>query len=241
MEKTALSKDIIIKDMLHFLLITVSMVLVFPYLYAYFVSLPFINQLLIKNSSIFFKTFLSATYILVTPSSILFVLKKYPLKEYGLCLPVKSQFFQFLSLSIGISLTPSLTPFIFPKIRAFYMPINFTTSFFFQLLLMWFYIAFCEEIFVRGFFQKYICFLKKYNIYFFNLPILISALFSSSLHLLLLRTGINNYLILFIMFSSSFSIGLVASYYKDKTKSVFLPIVAHFVFYVITGSMSFFY
>jgi membrane protease YdiL (CAAX protease family) len=101
------------------------------------------------------------------------------------------------------------------------------------VLLIWLLASVAEEVLVRGYVQSYLEPLSHigFNAFRlrFSLPVILSALFFSAMHLILLTTNTPGYTVYLIMVFTFF-LGLVAAYQRERTGSVLPPIAAHISF-----------
>lgn len=106
-------------------------------------------------------------------------------------------------------------------------------SFLETVIFVWILASISEEIFVRGLIQGYLMPLKKYRFLLFkkyiSVPVVISGLFFGVMHLMLLTTGMNIYMV-FAVFVSTCVLGFIAGYYREKTESIIPAIVSHMMF-----------
>ena len=103
------------------------------------------------------------------------------------------------------------------------------------ILLVWLLASVAEEVLVRGFFQSYLeplshigfkAFGKR-----FSLPVLLSAIFFSAMHLILLTTG-TSFLTVYVIMAFMFFLGLVTAYQRERSGSILPSIVTHISFNV---------
>jgi membrane protease YdiL (CAAX protease family) len=113
-----------------------------------------------------------------------------------------------------------------------------------MVLLVWIFASVAEEVLVRGYVQGYLEPLRGYGFTVFrmrfSLPVILSALFFSCMHLILLSTSTSPMAVYFIMLFTFF-LGLVAAYHREKSESLLPPIAAHIFFNVggVVGAMLF--
>jgi membrane protease YdiL (CAAX protease family) len=103
------------------------------------------------------------------------------------------------------------------------------------VLLVWLLASFAEEIFVRGYIQSYLEPLATRGFKVFrwriSVPVILSALFFSAMHLILLTTGMP-LLSVYVILVFTFCLGLTAAIQRERTSSVLPPIVTHISFNV---------
>ena len=102
-----------------------------------------------------------------------------------------------------------------------------------MVLLVWVFASVAEEILVRGYVQSYLEPLRAYGFSAFgvrfSVPVLLSAIFFSCMHLVLLARG-TSFQAVYIIMVFTFFLGLVAAYHSEKSDSVLPPIAAHMFF-----------
>lgn len=95
------------------------------------------------------------------------------------------------------------------------------------ILLVWLLASVAEEFAYRGLVQGFLSALKdKKVLRVISLPVLISALLFSASHLILLTRGVDIFKLLVIL-AFTFSLGLIAGYWQEKSESIIPAIVAH--------------
>ena len=154
--------------------------------------------------------------------------------DYGFCLPNRGVTSPNKKRWVGISLTAPLlgiaaTSAILvlggkgnPIVRSLTLP---------QIILfIWVFSSAIEEVFTRGFLQGHLSGLSgRYaNLLLFRveLPVLISALFFASMHLVLLYVGADA-ITTSVTLLFTFSIGLMAGHLRARTGSLIPAIVVH--------------
>lgn len=100
------------------------------------------------------------------------------------------------------------------------------------ILFVWFLSSTIEEVFTRGFLLGHLYGLSGQYVRIFSwrveLPVLISALFFSCMHFVLLTAGVDA-VTMTVIFLFTFSIGLMAGHYRSKTGSLIPAIAVHFL------------
>ena len=113
-----------------------------------------------------------------------------------------------------------------------------------MVLLIWLFASVAEEVLVRGYIQGYLEPLRGYGFRAFGMrfsvPVLLSALLFSLMHLVLVTTGARP-MAIYVVMVFTFFLGLVAAYQREKSDSVLPPIVAHISFNVggVIGALLF--
>jgi membrane protease YdiL (CAAX protease family) len=103
------------------------------------------------------------------------------------------------------------------------------------VLLVWLLASVAEEVFVRGYIQSYLEPLAARGFKVFrwriSVPVIISALFFSAMHLILLTTGMP-FLSVYVILVFTFCLGLAAAMQRERTGSVLPAIATHISFNV---------
>ncbi|MEA1981642.1 MAG: CPBP family intramembrane glutamic endopeptidase, partial [candidate division Zixibacteria bacterium] len=98
------------------------------------------------------------------------------------------------------------------------------------VLFVWISSSIIEEVFTRGFLQGHLSVLSgsyfKLSIFRIEIPVLISAVFFSCMHLVLLLADVDIITIVTILLFT-FSIGLMAGHFRSKTGSLIPAIAVH--------------
>jgi len=101
------------------------------------------------------------------------------------------------------------------------------------ILDVWILASISEEILFRGLILGYLKPFNNYGIflfgYYISTPIIISASLFAIIHLPLLTTGLRLLNVLSIVFAA-FILGILAGYYKNKSRSILVAIFIHFIF-----------
>ncbi|MBN2566282.1 MAG: CPBP family intramembrane metalloprotease [Candidatus Eisenbacteria bacterium] len=102
-----------------------------------------------------------------------------------------------------------------------------------MILLVWLFASVAEEVLVRGYFQSYLEPLRGHGFTAFRMrfsvPVILSALFFSCMHLILLTTETSPAAVYLVMVFTFF-LGLVAAYHRERSDSLLPPITAHISF-----------
>ncbi len=103
------------------------------------------------------------------------------------------------------------------------------------VLLVWVLASVTEEVLVRGYVQGYLEPLADRGFTVFglrlSLPVLLSALFFSAMHLILLTTDTSHVTVCIILVFT-FALGLLAAYQRERSGSLLRPIAVHVSFNV---------
>ncbi len=126
----------------------------------------------------------------------------------------------FLGIVATISIRTQREPVAFPK-----------ESFRNHVLFIWIWSSLAEEVLTRGLLQSYLAPFGQTRFMLFgasiSLPVLISALFFSAMHLGLLRK-MTRYFVLALLFDT-FVMGLVAGYYREQSGSLIPAVWVHMI------------
>ncbi len=176
--------------------------------------------------------FINHTTMLVISIIIMLLLSKSKISTYGFKSARNIQLKPIILLSLSIGIIGALIQSFFP-IKQFDSIENF--SFIQIVIFIWIYASICEEVLTRGLIQGYLSPLTKYRFTVFkvpiSLPVLISALFFASMHLMLLTTGMGIATV-FNIILFAFILGIIAGYYREKTGSLITAIIVHMLFNV---------
>ncbi|MCK4395436.1 CPBP family intramembrane metalloprotease [candidate division WOR-3 bacterium] len=176
------------------------------------------------------------------------IVSKRKLSHYGFNAGNNIRYFRtiFISFILGIitmifvGVAVSLLNSFFPVTGVGHFASEY--SFLEQVIFIWILASISEEVLTRGLIQGYLEPLVKYRKKLFkitiSLPILIGALFFAAMHIGLLTTGMNIYMFSGIVFST-FILGVVAGYFREKTNSLIPAIIAHMMFNIGGGLLSF--
>jgi membrane protease YdiL (CAAX protease family) len=108
------------------------------------------------------------------------------------------------------------------------------------MLYVWLLAGISEEILTRGLIQGYLAPLKQYGFKaikrFISLPVLVGALFFSAIHLMLLTTGMNPYMVGAVVVSC-FVLGILAGYVRERSGSLIPAVIVHLVFNISGTAM----
>ena len=169
---------------------------------------------------------------------ILFI-NKGNLTQYGFTLGKNVRYVKIIILSFIIGIITMLITGIIASVLQSLHPVkggeHFASSYSFleTVFYVWILASISEEILTRGLIQGYLAPLKKYGFKIFkkyiSLPILIGALFFGLMHVMLLTTGMNVYMVFAVVFTC-FILGLLAGYYRENTGSLIPAVVVHMMF-----------
>jgi len=173
---------------------------------------------------------------------IMLILKTDSLKEFGFRAPEKIKVGKFLLLSIGIIIASFIVGnIIFNGILRTVFPVEgegagFPKSTIIQTILtVWIWSSICEEVLTRGLIQGIMNKQTKIKFIRLSIPVWISGLFFGAMHLSLLKTDMDIWFVSFIVFNTTV-LGLLAAFYREKTKSIYPAIFLHFLANVL-GSL----
>ena len=180
-------------------------------------------------------------FMLIFSIAFILILNKGKLTNYGFTLPTNVKYTKLIFVSLGIFIASMLIGgTIFMGLLSHFFPVENTSSFPEQsiiqmIITVWVWSSICEEVFVRGLLQGFMQHLKSIKFLKLSLPVIVSGLFFGAMHLSLLKAGMGQWFVCFIVFNTTV-IGLLAAYYREKTNSLITPIIIH-VLVNIVGSM----
>ena len=188
------------------------------------------NLLILVKTKSWLGAFINHTAMLVFSIIIMLLLSKGKISTYGFKIVRDIQLKQIILLSLGIGISVNLIqPFLPGEGLTFIGEFSFLQI----VIFIWIYASICEEILTRGLIQGYLTPLTKYGFTVFKLrisvPVLVSALFFASMHIMLLIMGIEISTVLTIVLSA-FILGIIAGYYREKTESLIPAIIVHMLF-----------
>ena len=167
------------------------------------------------------------------------IINKGKLSGYGFTLGKNVNYFKIIVLSFVIGIVTMIITGIIATILQSSFPVSegehFARSYSFleTVLYVWICASISEEILTRGLIQGYLMPLKKYGFVLFkkyiSVPVLVSAIFFGAMHIMLLTTGVDVYMVFAVVFTS-FILGLIAGYYREKTGSLIPAIIVHVMF-----------
>ncbi|KPJ72659.1 hypothetical protein AMJ52_05655 [candidate division TA06 bacterium DG_78] len=170
---------------------------------------------------------------------IILIINKGTLSHYGFTLGENVRYVKVIIVSFIVGIVTMLITGIAANILQSIFPIgggeHFASNYSFleTVFRVWILASISEEVLTRGLIQGFLMPLKKYGFKIFkrfmSVPILISALFFGAMHIMLLTTGMNVYMVLAVVVTC-FILGLLAGYYREKTGSLIPAIIVHMVF-----------
>jgi membrane protease YdiL (CAAX protease family) len=200
--------------------------------------LTIINPGLLK-SKVWMSSFIEHIFMLTFSILIVLIISKRKLSDYGFNTGNNVRYFKTILFTFLFGLITMIITGIGISLLDSFFPIkgseHFASEYSFikTVIFVWILASISEEVLTRGLIQGYLEPLKKYRKRLFkvniSLPILIGALFFASMHIMLLTTGMNRNMVLGIVFST-FILGIVAGYYREKTNSLIPAILAHMMF-----------
>ncbi len=173
-------------------------------------------------------------FMIIFSFAIMFAIPGYSLKDFGFRKPEKVNYFKIFWLTLVIVVGGL---FIFGFLYMGVLQnlfgdggepsIGFDTeqSFISVVLLIWIWSSITEEIYMRGLFQSLLDNLKKYKFIRLSAAVWISGIAFGLLHLSLYNGG-NLFFTLFIVTQATI-LGVLAAYYREKTKSIYIAILIH--------------
>lgn len=211
-----------------------------------------LSQLLAKVSVLFIENYIDLNfytenvifklYVLILSISSILVINRGSLKEYGFRFPEKTNYFKLSLLTVGMTIGSMIIGYviflgvlnhIFPSENMTGFPE--ASSFLERIITVWIVSSICEEVLVRGLIQGFMNQLKGKKIMRLSLPVIISGLFFGAMHLSLLTSEMGHWVVCLIVFFTT-TIGILAAYYREKTKSLIAPILVHVIANIV-GSL----
>ncbi len=193
----------------------------------------------ILESFVWLSAALQSISLLVCSLVIMLIMSKANLSLYGFTTGRDIKYLKIIVLSLVASVVIILVTGIIATILQALYPIgggeHFASEYSFleTVLFVWILASVSEEVFVRGLIQGYLMPLKRYGFSllrkYISVPVVISGLFFGVMHLMLLTTGMNIYMV-FAVFVSTCFLGFIAGYYREKTESIIPAIVVHVMF-----------
>ena len=166
------------------------------------------------------------------------LINKGKLKNYGFALPESFKFIKTTLITIGIIVASIIVGYIiFILILGHLFPTTNHTGFpeaqsLFQLFLTaWVWSSICEEVWVRGLVQSFIQHIN-FKIFRLSIPVIISGLLFGSMHLMLFSAGMGVWNVCALVLFAT-ATGILAAYFREKTKSLIPAIWIHFVANVV--------
>jgi membrane protease YdiL (CAAX protease family) len=161
------------------------------------------------------------------------------LTDYGFTFGKNIKCIKIVILSFVIGIVTMLVMGIIVNILNSLFPVeggeHFASKYSFleTVLYVWILASISEEVLTRGLIQGFLTPLKVYGFRIFkrfiSVPVLIGALFFGVIHVMLLTTGMNAYMV-FAVVITCFILGLMAGYTREKTGSLIPAIIVHMVF-----------
>jgi len=193
----------------------------------------------IMESFVWLSAALQSMSLLIFSLLIMLVIGRGNLSAYGFTTGRDIRYLKIIALSLVASIIIIVVTGVIATILQELYPIgggeHFASAYSLleTVLFVWILASISEEVFVRGLIQGYLTPLKKYGFSLFkkyiSVPVVISGLFFGVMHLVLLTTGMNTYMV-FAVFVSTCLLGFIAGYYREKTESIIPAIVVHVMF-----------
>lgn len=187
-------------------------------------------QLNFYTGNVFMKFFM-----LVLSLLLIIIVNNGSLKGYGFNKPEKLKYVRFILISSGIIIASFIVGQIIfngilrtlfpPESKGMGFPEN--QSILEMILTVWIWSSICEEVLTRGFIQGFMSNQIKIRFLKLSLPVWVSGIFFGMMHLSLLKTNMDIWFVSFIVFNTTV-LGLLAAYYREKSKSIYPAIFVHF-------------
>lgn len=196
-------------------------------------SLPFIENYF--DLSFYTENVIFKLYVILLSIAFILLVNKGSVKDYGFSIPKKTNYLKLSLLTVGITIVSMIAGrLLFMGLLNHFFPCESSLAFpevaslMEWIITIWICSSISEEILVRGLVQGFMSHLKDIKIMRLSLPVLISGLFFGLMHLSLLRQGMGLWFVASIVFFTT-SIGVLAAYYREKTKSLIAPILVHII------------
>jgi len=175
--------------------------------------------------------FLPHLMMLATSILIILILNKGNLKGYGFTWNWNFSVLKVILISLSLGGVSAIISFLF-KISEANTPWE-NWSFLEGVLYAWIIASIAEEVLTRGLLQGFLTPLKHLGIqlfkYHISLPVIVSAVFFSLIHLVILVSGTDITMVIIVLILALL-LGLIAGYLREKTGSLVPAIVVHSCF-----------
>ncbi|HSH52065.1 MAG TPA: CPBP family intramembrane glutamic endopeptidase [Bacteroidales bacterium] len=186
-------------------------------------------------------------YMLLFSLFMVLLFNKWSFKGYGFNKPHNMKYLRFFFISTGIIIGAFIfANLIFNGILRTLFPTESGTpglpesqSILEMILAVWIWSSICEEVLTRGFIQGFMNKHTHIRLLKLSLPVWVSGLFFGLMHLALLTINKDVLFVSFIVTNTTI-LGLLAAYYREKTKSIYPAIFLHFWANVIFSLPMFF-
>lgn len=196
------------------------------------------------NLSFYTQNTIGKLYMLMLSIVLIWFINNKSFSNYGFTKAKNIRYSKMILITIGIAILSFIIGnILFNGVLAHLFPTDNTKTFskpnsiLEMILTVWIWSTFVEEIMVRGLMQGFMSHLNKKILWKLSLSVIISGLFFGAMHLTLLKAGMGVWFVSFIVFNTTV-IGLLAAYYREKSGSLFPPILIHFLANVV-GSIPF--
>lgn len=156
------------------------------------------------------------------------IFAKGKLTEYGFKIPKQGFYIRIVLIILIIEIISSIGLSFFTIVGEEHFVADYT--FLRTVFSVWLLASISEEIFTRGFIQSYLQSLSNFGLriksVFISLPVIVSATLFMSMHIFLIFEDIDNVLFVYVLLST-FVLGIIAGYYREKTGSLLPAILAH--------------
>lgn len=182
-------------------------------------------------------------FMLVFSLILILIVNKGSLKDYGFNKPEKIKIIRLILISTAIIVAAGLVgnalfigflKNLFPQENSG-MEFPKVGSIVEMILTIWIWSSICEEVLTRGLIQSFMKYQTSIKLLKLSLPVWISGIFFGMMHVSLLKMNMDIWFVSFIVFNTT-TVGLLAAYYREKTKSIYPAIFIHFLANVI-GSL----
>lgn len=177
--------------------------------------------------------------MIVVTVLIILIVNKGKLTDYGFTFGKNIKYVKIIILSFIVGIVTMFVMGIVVNILNSLFPVeggeHFASKYSFleTVLYVWILASISEEVLTRGLIQGFLMPLREYGFRIFkrfvSVPVLIGALFFGAIHIMLLTTGMNAYMV-FAVVVTCFILGLMAGYTREKTGSLIPAIIVHMMF-----------
>lgn len=173
-------------------------------------------------------------FMLIFSVILILIVNKGSLKDYGFNKPDKIKVISLLLVSTGIIIAAFVVGMaLFNGVLRSMFPVESSGKGFPEIgsiieliLTVWIWSSICEEVLTRGLIQGFMKYQTNIKFLKLSLPVWISGIFFGAMHLLLLKMNMDIWFVFFIVFNTT-TVGLLAAYYREKTKSIYPAIFIH--------------
>jgi membrane protease YdiL (CAAX protease family) len=187
----------------------------------------------IFQTDFYLKNIITKLFFVVLSIIAMLLIPKMKLRDFGLKLPKKINYFKLILQTVALTLAGMLVYglLFMGLLRNLFGDTNEigfpdSGSFLKTVLVVWLWSSICEEIFNRGLIQSLLNGFKKYKFCKLTLSVWISGIIFGAMHFSVLKFSDSIFFVLFIVFNTT-TLGVLAACYREKSKSVYPAIMVH--------------